>query len=105
MSVKMGRKSGSKNIYNPEDLERLKFLGRKLKKRRKQVKKTQTDIGKAIGVTFQQIQKYEKGINAICTLRLEPLRIALDIPEHKVGYLVNKYNGIILKKGNNHVKR
>jgi len=92
MYHKKGRPLGSTNFYLPEDIERRKFLGRKLKKRRKQVKKTQTDIAEAVGVTFQQIQKYEKGLNAITTLRLEPLRIALDIPEHRVGYLINKYN-------------
>ena len=92
MYHKKGRPLGSTNFYLPEDIARRKFLGRKLKKRRKQVKKTQTDIAEAVGVTFQQIQKYEKGLNAITTFRLEPLRIALDIPEHRVGYLINKYN-------------
>ena len=92
MYLKKGRPLGSINIYSPEDMARMKFLGRKLKIRRRQIKKTQTDIGDAIGVTFQQIQKYEKGDNAITTLRIEPLRIALDIPAHRVGYIVNKYN-------------
>ena len=92
MYLKKGRPLGSTNVYLPEDIARRKFLGRKLKKRRKQVKKTQTDIGKAVGVTFQQIQKYEKGLNSISTFRLEPLRLALKIPVHKVGYLINKYN-------------
>ena len=92
MYHKRGRPLGSTNMYLPEDIARRKFLGRKLKRRRRQVKKTQTEIGEAVGVTFQQIQKYERGTNAITTLRLEPLRIALDIPVHKVGYLINKYN-------------
>ena len=92
MYHKRGRPLGSTNFYLPEDIARRKFLGRKLKKRRKQVKKTPTDIAEAVGVTFQQIQKYEKGDNAITTFRIEPLRIALDIPEHRVGYLINKYN-------------
>ena len=92
MYHKRGRPLGSTNFYLPEDIARRKFLGRKLKRRRLQVDKTQTEIGDAVGVTFQQIQKYEKGKNAITTFRLEPLRIALDIPEHRVGYLINKYN-------------
>ena len=92
MYHKRGRPLGSTNVYLPEDIERRKFLGKKLKRRRKQVKKTQTDIAEAIGVTFQQIQKYERGTNAITTFRIEPLRIALDIPAHRVGYIVNKYN-------------
>jgi len=92
MYHKRGRPLGSTNMYLPEDIARRKFLGRKLKRRRRQMKLSQSEIGIAIGVTFQQIQKYEKGTNAITTLRLEPLRIALDIPVHKVGYLINKYN-------------
>ena len=92
MYLKKGRPLGSINIYSPEDMARMKFLGRKLKIRRRQLKKTQTDIADAIGVKFQQVQKYEKGNNALTTFRLEPLRIALDIPTHKVGFLINKYN-------------
>jgi len=87
-----GRPKGSVTIYNPRDLERMKFLGKKYKRRRLQINRTQRKIGKKIGVTFQQIQKYEKGTNAISTLRIEPYRIALKIPAHRVGYMVNKYN-------------
>ena len=92
MYHKKGRPLGSTNVYLPEDIERRKFLGKKLKRRRKQVKKTQTEIGESIGVTFQQIQKYEIGNNSISTFRLEPLRIALEIPVHKTNFLINKYN-------------
>ena len=91
MSIR-GRPKGSVNVYEPRDLERMKFLGKKYKRRRLQIKKTQTYIGKKIGVTFQQVQKYEKVTNAISTLRIEPYRLALDIPAHRVGYIVNKYN-------------
>ena len=87
-----GRPKGSVNVYEPRDLERMKFLGKKYKRRRLQLKKTQTYVGKAINVSFQQVQKYEQGRNAISTLRIEPYRIALKIPAHKVGYIVNKYN-------------
>ena len=92
MYHKRGRPLGSTNFYLPEDIARRKFLGRKLKRRRRQMKKSQSEIGIAIGVTFQQIQKYERGTNAITTLRLEPLRIALEIPVHKTNFLINKYN-------------
>ena len=92
MYHKKGRPLGSTNMYLPEDIARRKFLGRKLKRRRIQVKKTQTEVGIAVGVTFQQIQKYEKGTNAITTFRLEPLRIAFEIPTHKTNFLINKYN-------------
>jgi transcriptional regulator with XRE-family HTH domain len=91
MSIR-GRPKGSVNVYEPRDLERMKFLGKKYKRRRLQLKKTQTYIGKAINVSFQQVQKYEQGRNAISTLRIEPYRLVLKIPAHRVGYMVNKYN-------------
>ena len=39
----------------------------------------QTDLGAKIGITFQQIQKYEKGLNAIATARLPAICEALHI--------------------------
>jgi transcriptional regulator with XRE-family HTH domain len=42
-----------------------KHLGEMLKKRRLALGLTQTKVAKAINVTFQQIQKYEKGINGV----------------------------------------
>ena len=90
--LKRGRKLGTKTEYKPEDLARVKFIGRKIKKRRKQLDYSQTEIAKKIGVTFQQVQKYEKGQNSLGQLRIEPMRLALKIPNHKVGFLVNKYN-------------
>ena len=90
--LKRGRKLGTKTEYKPEDLARVKFIGRKIKKRRKQLDYSQTEVAKKIGVTFQQVQKYEKGQNSLGQLRIEPMRLALKIPNHKVGFLVNKYN-------------
>ena len=95
--LKRGRKLGtiqawSKSQYRTEDLDRLKFIGRKIKKRRLQLDYSQTEIAKKIGVTFKQVQKYEKGANSLGQLRIEPMRLALKIPNHKVGFLVNKYN-------------
>ena len=40
---------------------------------------SQTDLGTKVGVTFQQIQKYEKGSNAIATARLPSICAALNI--------------------------
>ena len=47
-----------------------KHLGNKLKLRRLALGLTQTKVAKAINVTFQQIQKYEKGTNGISSLKL-----------------------------------
>ena len=92
MFKQLGRPKGTRNVYLEEDIQRRIFLGKKLKRRRRQIKLTQSDIANVMNVSFQQIQKYEKGTNAISTFRLEPLRLALKIPQHKVGFLINKYN-------------
>ena len=47
-----------------------KHLGKKLKLRRLALGLTQTKVAKAINVTFQQIQKYEKGTNGVSSIRL-----------------------------------
>ena len=92
MFKQLGRPKGTRNVYLEEDIKRRIFLGKKMKRRRRQIKLTQTDIANAINVTFQQVQKYEKGLNSLSSFRIEPLRLALKIPEHKVGFLINKYN-------------
>ena len=47
-----------------------KHLGSKLKIRRLALGLTQTQVAQAINVTFQQIQKYEKGTNGVSSARL-----------------------------------
>ena len=41
---------------------------------------SQTELGNSVGVTFQQIQKYEKGTNRIGASRLHEFARALDVP-------------------------
>jgi transcriptional regulator with XRE-family HTH domain len=48
--------------------------------RRKMLSMRQTDLGKALGVTFQQVQKYEKGTNRIGVGRLQKIARALRVP-------------------------
>ena len=57
-----------------------RHLGSKLRMRRLALGLTQTKIAQAINVTFQQIQKYEKGTNGISSLRLMQLAIFLKVP-------------------------
>lgn len=45
-------------------------IGENLRRWRKQQRISQEDIGRVIGTTFQQVQKYESGINRISTTRL-----------------------------------
>ena len=57
-----------------------KHLGNKLKLRRLALGLTQTKVAKAINVTFQQIQKYEKGTNGVSSNRLMQLAQFLKVP-------------------------
>ena len=57
-----------------------KHLGNKLKLRRLALGLTQTKVAKAINVTFQQIQKYEKGTNGVSSNRLMQLSSYLKVP-------------------------
>ena len=71
-----------------------KHLGNKLKLRRLALGLTQTKVAKAINVTFQQIQKYEKGTNGVSSIRLLQLSNYLKVPinyffEDFSEYLVN----------------
>ena len=71
-----------------------KHLGNKLKLRRLELGLTQTKVAKAINVTFQQIQKYEKGTNGVSSIRLLQLSNYLKVPinyffEDFSEYLIN----------------
>jgi transcriptional regulator with XRE-family HTH domain len=55
-----------------------KKLGEKIRTRRVVAGMSQDDLGKALGVTFQQVQKYEKGVNRVSAVRLEQIAGALD---------------------------
>ena len=57
-----------------------KHLGNKLRMRRLSLGLTQTKVAKAINVTFQQIQKYEKGTNGVSSIRLLQLSNYLKVP-------------------------
>ena len=65
-----------------------KHLGNMLKMRRLALGLTQTKVAKAINVTFQQIQKYEKGINGVSSIRLLQLSNYLKVP---ISYFFDSY--------------
>ena len=63
-------------------------LGKKLRMRRLSLGLTQTKVANAINVTFQQIQKYEKGINGVSSVRLLQLASYLKVP---ISYFFDNY--------------
>jgi transcriptional regulator with XRE-family HTH domain len=64
-------------------------LGSKLKLRRLALGLTQTKVAKAINVTFQQIQKYEKGTNGVSSVRLLQLANYLKV---RVNYFFEDFS-------------
>ena len=63
-------------IPSPVDVH----VGARLRIRRTLLGMSQTTLGEAIGLTFQQMQKYEKGTNRISASRLFDLARVLDVP-------------------------
>jgi transcriptional regulator with XRE-family HTH domain len=61
---------------NPIDVR----VGARLRLRRNMVRLSQEKLGEAIGLTFQQVQKYERGANRIGASRLHELSRVLDVP-------------------------
>lgn len=57
-----------------------KQIGARVRARRLEIGMSQEQLAEALGVTFQQIQKYEKGINRIAASRLFDMSAALDLP-------------------------
>ena len=69
----VGRGTG---VPNPVDVH----VGRRLRLRRTLLGLSQEKLGAAIGLTFQQVQKYERGSNRIGASRLFDLSRVLDVP-------------------------
>ena len=69
-----------------------KHLGSKLKLQRLALGLTQTKVAKAINVTFQQIQKYEKGTNGVSSQRLLQLSNYLKVP---ISYFFEDYSAYL----------
>ncbi len=68
--------SSNKKSPNPVDIH----VGSRVRLRRMLVGLSQEKLGDSMGLTFQQIQKYEKGVNRIGASRLFKLSQVLDVP-------------------------
>ncbi len=55
-------------------------VGSRVRMRRLMLDLSQTDVANALGVTFQQVQKYEKGTNRISASRLQQIASFLQVP-------------------------
>lgn len=61
---------------NPTD----KHVGSRVRMRRLMLDLSQTDLADAVGVTFQQVQKYESGRNRVSASRLQQFSSVLQVP-------------------------
>lgn len=61
---------------NPVD----KHVGSRVRMRRLMLDLSQTRLADALGVTFQQVQKYEKGVNRISASQLQQISLVLQVP-------------------------
>lgn len=66
------------------------YVGGRVRMRRKMLGMSQQSLGEAIGITFQQIQKYEKGTNRIGASRLQQISETLKVP---VAYFFDGWPG------------
>ncbi len=77
-----GRKRGS-SAYNPIDVH----VGARLRARRTLLGLSQTALGEVMGLSFQQLQKYEGGSNRISASRLYDVSKLLDVD---IGYFFDE---------------
>ena len=66
----------AKKAPNPTD----KHVGARVRMRRMMLSMSQEKLGDALGLTFQQVQKYEKGANRIGASRLQQIAHILQVP-------------------------
>src|SRR6266540_7253538 len=66
----------AKKAPNPID----KHVGSRVRMRRMMLSMSQEKLGDALGLTFQQVQKYEKGTNRIGASRLQQISETLQVP-------------------------
>ncbi len=76
----------TENKSNPVDIH----VGGRVRIRRKFLGLSQTDLADSLGLTFQQVQKYERGTNRISASKLFEISRTLKVP---VAYFFDGYSG------------
>lgn len=71
-SFSLSRKSTSQEVDS--------CVGQRIRSRRQELRMSQEQLAALLGITFQQIQKYEKGINRVSASRLWDISRTLDVP-------------------------
>src|SRR5438067_7846803 len=74
----MARTAKHHSVKSPLPLDAV--IGQRIRAQRLMCRMSQTDLANALGVTFQQVQKYEKGVNRVGAGRLARIADTLGVP-------------------------
>ena len=73
-----------------EEVENLDpFIGKRVKLRRSEMGMSQAKLGEKLGLSFQQVQKYEKGVNRISASMLYTIATVLNV---EIDYFIDGFN-------------
>ena len=76
--TRQARRPGRRKTDKPNPID--VHVGSRIRLRRNMLALSQEKLGEAIGLTFQQVQKYERGANRVGASRLHELSRVLDVP-------------------------
>jgi len=93
-----GQEKMPAKIPNPVDVH----VGSRLRMRRTLIGMSQEKLGERLAVTFQQVQKYEKGSNRISASRLFDISLILDVPVQFFFDGIRNGNGTTKPEGHEH---
>ena len=80
----MGKRPYKSYMKTPEENRVNRIVGLNIRDQRVKRKWTQTQLAKKLGITFQQIGKYEKGQNGLSAIRLLQISKHFNIPIHVI---------------------
>ncbi len=94
----------NKKKPNPIDIH----VGSRIRLRRNMLGMSQEKLGESLGITFQQIQKYEKGTNRVGASRLQAIASILSVPvafffEDAPGHVAGEAGGLAEDSSTNYV--
>ena len=82
--------SGKKGTRSAGDVDR--HIGGRLRQRRLEREMSQEILAERLGITFQQVQKYERGVNRISASRLFDIATVLELP------IADFFEGLVASK-------
>ena len=80
----MGKRSYKSYTKTPEENRVNRIVGLNIRNQRIKHRWTQTQLAEKLGITFQQIGKYEKGQNGLSAVRLIEISKQFEVPYHTI---------------------